>query len=289
MWKSRAWLLTVLSLVVLLVSLEGCATSGKPKPSGRRHSKLEAAGITRQQAAGTLDETYNQAIVASAVFRADHQVSDLRQVTPQNVPVVMGSFISCEACNCGNGQPQPPTCSSKCCAGAGTQTFSSDVWVSFGDQVFQFCSQFPQQDLVLRMQQLQGLPPQLDQPIDSWKFLVVKVTSPNQLFRPCADPSPSNPGPCSETFPTSASLEHQAWIANQALFAWQQYTDNPSVGGYPWTRLGYTYNWNPAASIVGTSEFVIPEGTSVEVCGVVPATEFCAQGSDPASYCSASK
>jgi hypothetical protein len=61
------------------------------------------------------------------------------------------------------------------------------------------------------------------------------------------------------------------------------------VGGYPWTRLGYTYNWNPEASIEGTSEFVIPEGTSVEVCGVVPATEFCAPGSDPASYCSTSK
>jgi hypothetical protein len=159
--------------------------------------------------------------------------------------------------------------------------------VSFGDEVVSFCSKFSQQDLVLRMQQLQGLPPQLGQPVDSWQFLIVKITSPGQLFRPCANPDPSTPGPCPAVFVPGVSSERQAWIANQALFAWQLYTGDPSTGGYPWTRLGYTYNWNPEASYVGTSEFVIPEGTQAQVCGLVSATEVCFSGKDPSTYCPA--
>ena len=286
MFRRSAWILTVL---LLFAGLEGCSSLRRPKgPSGRGGSKLESAGMLRRQARaeGELDKLYNQAIVESAVFRADRQVSDLQQVTKQNVPVIMGSFISCEGCSCGD-QGQASWCSGKCCVGKGTRAFSSDVWVSFSDQVYGFCSQFRRQDLPLRMQQLLGLPPQLEPPVDSWKFLVLRITSPDQLFRPCADPNPSTPGPCTESFPSSASVEHQAWIANQAFFAWQQYDGSPSNGGYPWTRLGYTYNWNPEASIVGTSEFVIPGGTQVEVCGVVPAAEFCAPGNSPAVYCPA--
>jgi hypothetical protein len=63
-----------------------------------------------------------------------------------------------------------------------------------------------------------------------------------------------------------------AWMAGQAFSAWQV------PDGYPWTHLGYTYNWDPAASsIVGTSEYVIPQGTSVQVLGQVPAVELCTQ------------
>jgi hypothetical protein len=281
-----------LAVLALFVFLEGCATVHKPKgPLGPGSSKLETAGMLRREARaeGKLDEIYNQAIVDSAVFRAGHQVSDLRQVTDQNVPVIMGSFINCEGCSCG-GQDQASWCGKKCCVGKGTQAFSSDVWVAFSDQVVQFCSQFPQQDLPLRMQQLLGLPPQLEPPADSWKFLVVRVVRPDQLFRPCADPSPSTPGPCPANFPDGVTVERRAWLAGQAFFAWQQYDGTPSKGGYPWTRLGYTYNWNPEAeSIVGASEFVIPGGTPVEVCGVVPAAELCAPGSDPSVYCPASR
>ena len=295
--RARGWLTVCALSVVLLTGLEGCATSGGgSKNSGtpatgrriaaRHHSKLSAAGLSP---AGTAPDSlvaiYNKSIYESAVFRADRQVSNLRQVTAQNVPVVMGSFVSCQGCNCQNLENPGSGCSSKCCLDTGTQTMPSDVWVSFGDEVVSFCSKFPQADLILRMQQLQGLPPQLGQPVDSWKFLIVKVTSPGQLFRPCANPDPSTPGPCPANFVTDVSLERQAWIAGQALFSWQLYTGNPSVGGYPWTRLGYTYNWNPDASYVGTSEFVIPDGTQVQVCGTVAATDFCYSGKDPSSYC----
>jgi hypothetical protein len=296
--RARRWLTVCAASIVLLAGLEGCATpGGRSKESGiiaagrrivaRRHSKLAAAGLSPSGAteAPDLVALYNKSIYVSAVFRSDRQVSNLRQVTTQNVPVVMGSFVSCQGCNCQGSGGVASGCSSKCCLGAGTRTMPSDVWVSFGDEVVSFCSKFPKEDLILRMQQLQGLPPQLSQPVDSWKFLIVKITSPDQLFRPCANPDPSTPGPCPADFPAGVSTDREAWIAEQALFAWQLYTGAPSTGGYPWTRLGYTYNWNPDASYVGTSEFVIPDGTQVQVCGVVSAADFCFSGKAPSSYC----
>ena len=295
--RMGGWLTFAVS-VVLLAGLEGCATPGPvqkaPAASGpiaklmaRHHSKLSAAGVSPSGAteAPDLVALYNKAIYISAVFRADRQVSNLRQVTARNVPVVMGSFLSCQGCNCRSPGGSAQGCDSKCCLGAGTRTMPSDVWVSFGDEDVSFCGKFPREDLILRMQQLVGLPPQLGQPVDSWKFLIVKVTSPDQLFRPCANPDPSTPGPCPADFVAGVSLERQAWMADQALFAWQLYTGAPSTGGYPWTRLGYTYNWNPDASYVGTSELVIPDGTQVQVCGVVSATDFCYSGKPPGSYC----
>ena len=298
--RVRRWLTVCAVSIGLLAGLEGCATpGGRSKEPGiiaagrrivaRHHSKLAAAGLSPSGATEdpNLVAFYNKSIYVSAVFRADRQVSNLRQVTAQNVPVVMGSFMSCQGCNCQSPGSSAATCSSKCCLEAGTRTMPTDVWVSFGDEIVSFCGKFPKDDLILRMQQLQGLPPQLGQPADSWKFLIVKVTSPDQLFRPCANPDPSTAGPCPADFVAGVSTERQAWIAGQALFAWQLYTGDTSTGGYPWTRLGYTYNWDPAAdaSPVGTSEFVIPDGTQVQVCGLVSAADFCFSGKDPSSYC----
>ena len=46
-------------------------------------------------------------------------------------------------------------------------------------------------------------------------------------------------------------------------------------GGYPWTRLGYTYDWAPDASERGASEFVIPAETTVQVASFTTTDEYC--------------
>ncbi|MFP5221756.1 MAG: hypothetical protein ACLGSA_05650 [Acidobacteriota bacterium] len=46
-------------------------------------------------------------------------------------------------------------------------------------------------------------------------------------------------------------------------------------GPYPWTGLGYTYNWNPAApDVVGASEFIVPRGAPVTLRDVTPVGEY---------------
>jgi hypothetical protein len=60
------------------------------------------------------------------------------------------------------------------------------------------------------------------------------------------------------------------WIADTMLSHWM------IPQGYPWTRLGYTYNWRPGASRYGASEYVVRAGSRVRVLSVAPAAEYCA-------------
>lgn len=46
-------------------------------------------------------------------------------------------------------------------------------------------------------------------------------------------------------------------------------------GPYPWTGLGYTYDWNPAAAdVVGGSEFLVPRGSPAVFVSLTPVTQY---------------
>lgn len=282
-WVQRSRGLSVqgVMLSVLLISVVGCATQGRPASQARTRvqHRLETIGIvhkTAEDASPTsLDGIYNAAVVNSAVFRAKHQVElSPVQIDTQDTPMV--SFISCDGC------PDPAKCSSKCSLSPGSQVAPSDIWVSRTDQVLDFCKSLPSSltaaEVILKIQQLQGLPPQVNSDPCTWQILQLSVGElqvPSQFFRPCPNPDPRTQGPCPADFDssnTSATVSFQAWMAGQAFSSWQ------IPGGYPWTHLGYTYNWDPqASSIVGTSEYVITQGSPVHVVGLVPALPYCTQ------------
>jgi hypothetical protein len=53
---------------------------------------------------------------------------------------------------------------------------------------------------------------------------------------------------------------YRNWFDNRRAYVYSQTTVN---GPYPWTALGYTYDWgNPNPPHFGLSEFVINSGTS---------------------------
>ena len=118
---------------------------------------------------------------------------------------------------------------------------------------------------VLRIEQLLGLPP------GNGKTLFVEMEVPSDsLFRPCADPSTAATR-CRAAAPTAGS-EHAAWFLD--LMA-QSYTAS-EADPYPWTRLGYTYDWAPGApDRVGLSELVVRAGTEATVLSVVDNETYC--------------
>lgn len=268
-------------LSVLLVSAAGCATQGggsAPRAGTRAQHRLETAGFVERQATAasptSLDAIYNAAVANAAVFRAEHLVDDLWPVPADGA---MGSFLSCNCPGGGGGG-----CSSQCSFTPGSQVAPTDIWVSPAAQVQQFCQSLPQDltaaQVVLKIQQLQGLPPQVNPDPCTWQILQVNVQGlqvPDQFFRPCPNPDPTTTGPCPSDFENpvpEATVDFQAWMAGQAFSAWQ------IPNGYPWTHLGYTYNWDPdAPNIVGSSEYVIRQGTTVQVTGLVPAVPYCTQ------------
>jgi len=119
--------------------------------------------------------------------------------------------------------------------------------------------------LSLRLEQLLGLP------ANSGKDRFVELwTEPKDLFRPCPDPEITD-RECETDFPQPSSLvtvspAHVKWFEDLKA---KSYGEN----GYPWTRLGYTYDW--AGPKVGVSELVIKKGAEVTVQRVTSTVDYC--------------
>src|SRR5262249_51445261 len=150
---------------------------------------------------------------------AEHQHS----LVPVTGPTLMGSMVSCDCVAQGGGK-----CSSLCSLQPGARSAPSDIWLSRSDQFLQFCQGFSPDltadQVVLKLQQLLGLPPQTNPGgACSWKVVRLNVSNldvPGQFFRPCTDPDPMTSGPCAADFagsPPLATEEFRAWLAGQAF------------------------------------------------------------------------
>jgi hypothetical protein len=145
---------------------------------------------------------------------------------------------------------------------------SRDTWVTAAPELQEFCERqnFDSVGMTLRVEQLMGLPPHNGKT----RFVAFWV-NPDDLFRPSPDPEISDREaeldfPVSELFVT-ISAEHVDWF--NALKQTSYGTD-----GYPWTRLGYTYDWGNPSCEVGLSEFVIRSGATVDVQSVTLNDDF---------------
>lgn len=123
------------------------------------------------------------------------------------------------------------------------------------------------------------------------------------IFRPCVSDQKVSSANCSLTFPklltaptiserSTADQKAQAYddlakaydqletIAFVAEQMWKSYRVGFSKQGFPFTGLGWTYNWDPAADApVGVSEFIVRKGADVKVGEPVSPESFCSQKS----------
>ena len=120
-------------------------------------------------------------------------------------------------------------------------------------------SSMSEEQLTKRLIQYLGLPPDTEKD----RMVVLNVT-PADLRRPTMDP---------EIDDSSALLEWSA-AADSAYQAWFEGNEDYTADGYPWTRLGYTYDWGRLDSKVGASEYIIREGAVVEVQAIFSTAEF---------------
>jgi hypothetical protein len=142
-----------------------------------------------------------------------------------------------------------------------------EVWVTAVPELRRRCNAVPAgADLVLRMEQMLGLPPH-----DGKTRLVQLWVDPRDMFRPAPDPEVSD-SQAGLDFPVSAraavSGRHVAWFNDLRAKSY-------GPDGYPWTRLGYTYDWGDPSSEVGLSEFVVEKDAGVIVEGVYTADSYC--------------
>lgn len=133
--------------------------------------------------------------------------------------------------------------------------------------------------LTRRVEQLLGLAPA---PAEAtWrkvKFVEFWV-SPADIFRPCADPEITD-RECGIFFPASLPFnsEHRRWFFERLKSSYE------GDVRFPWTRLGYTYDWaeprerRDPKDNAGLSEFVVRESALIRVNCVVETERYLREG-----------
>jgi hypothetical protein len=131
------------------------------------------------------------------------------------------------------------------------------IWVTTAPELLQRMKNETTEDVDYRLKQLLGLPPTSD-----YKYFIELWVKPGDLFRPCPDKEITD-NRCDLCFPDNQDSIYISWINNLRI---QSYYDCELYKKYPWTQLGYTYDWNyQNTSHIGLSEFVIAKNKNVVI------------------------
>lgn len=224
-------------LVLALVSLPACG-GDEPEP--------------------TLAELYQDAVDDASVPEADEIATDLVAISDDNEGlmrdsegrVLMITWTSYSGYDGMEGE---------------SMDLAVEVWVTAAPHMQDFCraSGLQGDALDLRLEQLLGLP------AGNGKDRVVALwVPPEGMFRPSPDPEIDDSS-AGLDFPAGVAQEHKDWIEDLRASSYGE-------GGYPWTQLGYTYDWSPDAdSEEGLSEFVVRPGTTVVIDSVTAQADYC--------------
>jgi hypothetical protein len=220
---------------------EGTNTSGNPPPTEPTLAELYQAAIEDAKDAEPSE-------IVDTLTAIDTTSLDL--IRDMNGRVLMVTWTSYDGYDAIVGQET---------------TLGVDVWVTPGREGQAFCREtgLSGAALATRLQQVLGLPPtdDSDRMVELW-------VPEDAMFRPSPDPEITDTVSALD-YPAGTPQAHIDWI--EALKA-----ESYGADGYPWTRLGYTYDWSPdAASEVGLSEYVIKQGAAVVVESVTPQDTYC--------------
>jgi hypothetical protein len=144
------------------------------------------------------------------------------------------------------------------------------VWITAVPYMVNWCAAYHPTDLPLtvRLAQLLGMPPDPGDTV----FTTIWVR-PKDLRRPAPDPRITTTTMTALDFPPNFPDDtYQQWFYRQAAVSYVM----PDDEEYPWTRLGYTYDWgNPVKPHIGLSEYVIRGGATVYIAGNFPTADYC--------------
>ena len=161
-----------------------------------------------------------------------------------------------------------------------TTTAPDRIWVTLAGEVQARCRAWGLQGDALRqrLEQLLGLP--LDPPVQFRKtqFVTMEVAR-ERLDRPCLgidDTIPQSPV-CTVGIQASRAPDVRDYVLRQMADSFV--VGGPGGPGYPFTRLGYTYDWNQTNALpnhYGASEFLVQANTSATVITQQDTDAYCA-------------
>jgi hypothetical protein len=143
-----------------------------------------------------------------------------------------------------------------------------DTWVTVVPEMYDFFKNYQfstDSALQLRIQQLLGLPP-----TSGAQYLVEAWVKPENLFRPAPDNEITD-NIAGLYFPSGQNSDYIILYNNNIITS---YYPEKGKTKYPWTRLGYTYDWGNPMHEEGLSEFVLRKNSQVIVKSVKTPHEY---------------
>jgi hypothetical protein len=225
---------------------------------------LSLVGCTSIKPQSNTQQLYEQAIGDSAIASPEKILPLLALPASESVTVV--SWVTATRIPCAAEQPN---CS--------YSTGADRVWVTLDNEVKQKCQSWKLSgdNLRRRLEQLLGLPMDSPQPYRKVTFITIQVPR-DRLERACLginEQDSAHPH-CTLDIQAETSNELKNYVLQQ--MAGSYVVHNPKGPGYPFTRLGYTYDWNARSTQhYGASEFLIMPNTSVTVIANANTDDYC--------------
>ncbi len=256
-----------LGMALLVLLLTACVPIQTPAQSLSPLENSSPRVTPQAEADQTLEARFRAAVVDASVADPDEIYDQLIAITPDNTALVWsedGSKVLMATWTSWNGYDNE----------TGNEiVLTRETWVTTVPEFQTFCQIYPAQadtPLVLRLEQLLGLPPH------NGKTKIIEMWVPTDgLFRPSPDPEIDDQVaglelPDASAFKSQVDYEfHRDWYNLQNSLSYDP------VNGYPWTRLGYSYDWGNPTSEVGLSEFVIWAKTPVVIENVYTNEAYC--------------
>jgi len=214
--------------------------------------------------ASQIAQHYSQSIVDASYPEADEISNDLVEIDTDNRQLVWkeinGEQHMLVATWTANTTYYPQS--------GDYNTGNYPIWVTAAPELLNWYRSRKPQELSkrdLRLKQLLGLPPNVEK-----NYFVEFWVRPGDLFRPCPDKEVTDSS-CGLCFPDELDQEHKDWIRDLRNDSYY----NCEGDKYPWTQLGYTYDWYPGnKSHIGLSEFVIGKNSDIVVNKIYTTKEY---------------
>jgi hypothetical protein len=212
---------------------------------------------TSPSEAADLEQMYRNAIEDAMVAEEDEVYNGLTPIIESNTELQWMEYSSEKYVLVATWTKYPQSYP----IGSNVSTWWGDTWVMVIPELkcFVETNDIPDEQLTLRLEQLIGLPYN-----NGNEYFVEMWVRPEDLFRPSPDP---------EITDTQAQLNFNENVSQEHVF-WFNSLKNTTYDEYPWTRLGYTYDWGNPDSEVGLSEYVVRNNSTVIVSSVSTTLDY---------------
>jgi len=141
------------------------------------------------------------------------------------------------------------------------------IWVSAVPELASRCQTFSSEGMDTRLRQVMGLTP--DAKVAAFVEFWVH---PDSLFRPAPDNEITD-STAGLDLPHGVDAWYRQWF-NELRSHQYFHSFKPVNAAYPWTQLGYTYDWG-SSERRGVSEFVIKAHSTVTIESIVSVADYC--------------